>query len=85
MPRNDDGTVNVTNTFWTDAFIYWLDNDEVVEGSLLAFFSDISQDRAVNTLCFNSFQYERDLALQIKYIADKMAIYFNYDTLAQPV
>ena len=42
VQRNDDGTKNVTNTYWTDAFLYWLDNTEVVEGSLLAFFSDIS-------------------------------------------
>jgi hypothetical protein len=35
-----------TQTYWTDMFLYWLDDTEVVEGSVLAFFQDISIGRA---------------------------------------
>ena len=35
-----------SQTYWTDMFLYWLDDAEVVEGSIIAFFQDISQDRA---------------------------------------
>jgi len=50
-----DDKLNITQTYWTDAFLYWLDDPEVVEGSFLAFFSDVKQESGVNTICFDSF------------------------------
>ena len=32
-------------TFWTDIFVYWQDEPEVREGSILAFFSDLNDPK----------------------------------------
>ena len=49
-----------TQTYWTDMFLYWIDNEAVKEGSVLGFFQDIKQNKAKNTICYYSFQSLRD-------------------------
>jgi hypothetical protein len=57
-PRFNDNIKPGTEVFltkWTDSFLYWLQNSDVVEGSFMAFFGDISLEKGVDTVCFTSF------------------------------
>ena len=47
---NDDE--NIVTTFWTDIFIYWFDQPDVIEGSILAFFSDLNPEVTNKSICF---------------------------------
>ena len=69
VPQN---TTELTQTYWTDAFLYFLDDPEVVEGSIIAFFQDIRQSDASNTVCYTSFEYMRDLILKAEQLFENM-------------
>lgn len=61
MKPGEDFKETKTETYWTDIFLYWVDNESVKEGSVLGFFQDIKQEKAKNTICFYSFQSLRDM------------------------
>ena len=42
-------------TYWTDIFVYWEDDPMVIEGSIRGFFSDLSENKTLQSLCYNSF------------------------------
>lgn len=81
---NQNGTVNVTETYWTDMFLYWVDNQQVKEGSLIRLFSDISKDRAQNTKCYMSFLHMRDIWNNMTVYADAVTESYNWTTKAYP-
>lgn len=42
--------------FWTDMFVYWMDEPEVREGSILAFFTDLNNPNATEfSMCYVEF------------------------------
>ena len=55
VSNNENYSDTHTQTYWTDMFLYWIDNEYVKEGSVLGFFSDIKKERAGNTICYMSF------------------------------
>mmetsp|Transcript_22961 Transcript_22961/g.35422 ORF Transcript_22961/g.35422 Transcript_22961/m.35422 type:complete len:134 (-) Transcript_22961:307-708(-) len=53
---------SIITTYWTDIFIYWFDQPDVVEGSILAFFSDLNPNVTQQSLCYKQFSRTRKLA-----------------------
>ena len=52
--------------FWTDMFIYWVDEPEVREGSLLAFFTDLNNPNGTEfSMCYVQFQKIRVLSMKV--------------------
>ena len=49
---NPNKAQTTTKAFWTDMFLYWLDDTYVQEGSYIAFFSDIQPERTIYSICF---------------------------------
>lgn len=50
-------------------FLYWLDQSDVTEGTIIAFFQEIAQEKATNTLCFESFHFMRELVEKMVSVA----------------
>ena len=48
----DFGAEMVADTYWTDVFVYLIDEPEVEEGAILSFFSDINPENTNRTICF---------------------------------
>lgn len=42
-------------------FLYWFDVREVTDGMVIAFFQDVAQGKAENTLCWESYDFMEDL------------------------
>ena len=47
--------IGPTETYWTDAFIYWIDEPLVQEASFISFFHEMSAERSENSLCYEGF------------------------------
>lgn len=43
------------STYWTDVFLYWVDDPEVEAGAVLAFFSDLNPENTDSSKCYRQF------------------------------
>jgi len=59
---NKNGDSPIATTYWTDIFIYWFDQPEVIEGSILAFFSDLNPELTEQSICYGQFKRTRSIA-----------------------
>jgi len=50
MDGSDGGSS--ARSFWTDIFLFWLDDSHVRGGSYLAFFSDINPGKTLFSVCY---------------------------------
>lgn len=63
--NDTNGTFSGSDSYWSDMFIYWAEEAQVTEGSFLAFFADLNPQRTAESLCYNTFDKMRDLAVEL--------------------
>ena len=59
--KMDGDNSSSVRSFWTDIFLYWLDDKHVRDGSWLAFFSDVNPGKTIFSVCYRQFIVTKDI------------------------
>ena len=74
---DDQSAAGRNKSFWTDIFLYWLDDKHVRDGSFIAFFSDINPGKTMFSVCYRQF-------IVTKQIYEGLALMEEYEPVVNP-